>query len=77
MTKIGLAYAISIIKCFFVFFLISLRKYFYFPLLILIIDILQPYCKNFRKFEQVELVKNLPLSTYPVVFFLFVFLHNL
>ena len=53
--KIGLIYAISIVKWFLEF---CLRKYFFFLFffgLIWIIDISQQHCENFRKIEQVEL----------------------
>ena len=67
--KVGLTYAISIVKWFFGIFVVG--NIFYFSLL-KIIDVLQQYCENFRKIEQVELVKNLAPSYLP-----YRFLHDL
>ena len=60
--KIGLIYAISIVKWFFGFFFFS-EDFFTFLHWIWIIDVLQYYCENFRKIEPAELQ-----VTYPTAF---------
>ena len=68
--KVSLTYAISS-KVIFLNF--RLRKYFFtFLCWIWIIYVLQQYCENFRKIEQVELVENLAPSYLP-----YRFLHDL
>ena len=59
-SKVALTYAISIVKWFLGIFV--LENIFYF---IWIIDVLQQYCENYSKTEQVELVKNLAPSYLP------------
>ena len=54
-------------KCIFFFFFFFFF-FFTFLYLFLMADILQQYCENFRKFEQVERVKNLPPIYLPVQF---------
>ena len=55
--QIGLTHAISIVKWFFGF--LSKKIFFTFLCWIWVTDVLQQYCENFRKIEQVKLVENL------------------
>ena len=65
--KIGLTYAISIVKWFFGIFVLG-NIFFTFLCWIWITDVSQQHCENFRKNEQVELVENLPLRHIPYRF---------
>ena len=69
--KIGLTYAIFTVKRFFGCFVYE-NIFFNFHCWILIIDVSQQHCENFRKNEQAEVVENLPPSYLP-----YRFLHNL
>ena len=68
--KTGPTYAISIVKWILEF--LSKKIFFIFLCCIWFIEVLQLYCENVRKIEQVELVENLPPSYLPNRF-----LHNL
>ena len=68
--KVGLIYAIYSTVIFFEF--LSKKIFFTFLCWIWIIDVLQQYCENFRKIEQMELVENLAPSYLP-----YRFLHDL
>ena len=71
--KIGLTYAISIVKWYFLYFCLS--KYFYFSLLNLNYWCFTTILWKFsEKIEQVELVENLPQITYPTGFCI-IFIH--
>ena len=71
--KIGLTYAISIVKWYFLYFCLS--KYFYFSLLNLNYWCFTTILWNFSEnIEQVELVENLPQITYPTGFCI-IFIH--
>ena len=69
--KIGMTYAISIVKWFFFFKFFIKKRVFKFLCRIRIIDVSQQYCENYRKIEHVELVGNLLPSNLP-----YRFLHN-
>ena len=68
--KVGLTFAISIVKWFFWNFCLE-KIFFTFLCWMWITDISQQFCENFGKIEQAELVENLPSSYLP-----YRFLHN-